>query len=61
MSDRLHLINALDAVEHQGETVPELTARIVLLFDRLAALDPEAARDLIRQLPAGWHGPRLVH
>ena len=61
MSSGPHLWNALDAVEHQGESVPELTARIFLLFDRLAALDADAARDLARQVPAGWHGPRLIH
>ena len=61
MSDSPHLVNALDAVERGGETVPELTARIILLYGRLVAIDAEAAADLVRDLPNGWHRLHIVH
>ena len=62
MNDSRHLIHALEAVEGEGMRAPELTARILMLFNRLSALDPDLARDLARDLlPNGWHGPHIVH
>ena len=62
MSDSGPMIQALAAVEQDGMGAPKLTARILLLFNRLAQLDPSGARDLARDLlPNGWHGPHIVH
>ena len=62
MTDIRSLKHALDEVEYDGMRAPELTARILLLFNHLAQLDPEGARDLARDLrPDGWHGPHIVH
>ena len=56
-----HLVIGLEAVETQTATAAELTARIINLYDQLAAISPETARDLVHDLPAGWHGPHIVH
>ena len=51
---------ALEAVELDGADVAELTARVIHLFDKLTALDPVAAGELLTRLPDGWHGPKRV-
>jgi hypothetical protein len=61
MSDSPHLVGALDYLESEVTSAHELTARIILLYDRLAKLDRDAAEDLARSLPQGWHGLHIIH
>jgi hypothetical protein len=61
MTDTPHLVNALAEVGHDTMPVAELTARIILLYDRLRAIDPDEAAHLLQQLPNRWHGPHLVN